>query len=100
MSYDLTLQCGCVVYVSAHPATRLVHTRIIQSRGEQCRVRPHKVGARVYPWVPLPEPPDTAANRLRGAPPGHARRAARSGEHTSEIQSHVNIVCRLLLEKK
>src|SRR5690242_21344347 len=27
-------------------------------------------------------------------------RAIRSEEHTSELQSHVNIVCRLLLEKK
>src|SRR5690242_21181803 len=26
--------------------------------------------------------------------------AARSEEHTSELQSHVNLVCRLLLEKK
>src|SRR5256885_16340432 len=29
-----------------------------------------------------------------------ARRAARSEEHTSELQSPCNIVCRLLLEKK
>src|SRR5438477_8049089 len=30
-----------------------------------------------------------------------SRRAnARSEEHTSELQSHVNLVCRLLLEKK
>src|SRR5690242_21405523 len=29
-----------------------------------------------------------------------AARAARSEEHTSELQSHVNLVCRLLLEKK
>src|SRR5438477_9420393 len=29
-----------------------------------------------------------------------ARRARRSEEHTSELQSHVNLVCRLLLEKK
>src|SRR5438477_7907895 len=28
------------------------------------------------------------------------RRRARSEEHTSELQSHVNLVCRLLLEKK
>src|SRR6267142_5732992 len=28
------------------------------------------------------------------------RRAGRSEEHTSELQSHVNLVCRLLLEKK
>src|SRR5690242_20801208 len=28
------------------------------------------------------------------------RYSSRSEEHTSELQSHVNIVCRLLLEKK
>src|SRR4051812_49689778 len=27
-------------------------------------------------------------------------KVARSEEHTSELQSHVNLVCRLLLEKK
>src|SRR5260370_23201604 len=30
----------------------------------------------------------------------HALLAARSEEHTSELQSHLNLVCRLLLEKK
>src|SRR5690242_21576816 len=29
-----------------------------------------------------------------------ARSRQRSEEHTSELQSHVNLVCRLLLEKK
>src|SRR4051812_49564763 len=29
-----------------------------------------------------------------------ARHHERSEEHTSELQSHVNLVCRLLLEKK
>src|SRR5260370_10636809 len=28
------------------------------------------------------------------------RRGPRSEEHTSELQSHLNLVCRLLLEKK
>src|SRR5260370_31378979 len=28
------------------------------------------------------------------------QRAQRSEEHTSELQSHLNLVCRLLLEKK
>src|SRR4051812_29505167 len=36
---------------------------------------------------------------VHGQVPGRARRA-RSEEHTSELQSHVNLVCRLLLEKK
>src|SRR6267142_5285760 len=37
----------------------------------------------------------------RGSRSGSARGATgRSEEHTSELQSHVNIVCRLLLEKK
>src|SRR5690242_21543622 len=35
-------------------------------------------------------PPDRSLHRL----------ARRSEEHTSELQSHVNLVCRLLLEKK
>src|SRR5690242_21186153 len=30
----------------------------------------------------------------------HGQGAIRSEEHTSELQSHVNLVCRLLLEKK
>src|SRR5690242_20964264 len=44
----------------------------------------------------------------RGRGPGTGRRvlrsllhsSQRSEEHTSELQSHVNLVCRLLLEKK
>src|SRR5260370_12586659 len=31
---------------------------------------------------------------------GHFREASRSEEHTSELQSHLNLVCRLLLDKK
>src|SRR5690242_21196844 len=30
----------------------------------------------------------------------NSRHGLRSEEHTSELQSHVNLVCRLLLEKK
>src|SRR2546426_7917312 len=44
------------------------------------------------------------ANRLNPPAAGgkheHARREARSEEHTSELQSPCNLVCRLLLEKK
>src|SRR2546427_8844154 len=56
-------------------------------------------------------PPGGPAGRARGAPPhrsapspAHRRhagcRTSRSEEHTSELQSQSNLVCRLLLEKK
>src|SRR3989454_9227004 len=52
-------------------------------------------------------PPGRGRDRRREgpcAPGGHARRATRpdrrSEEHTSELQSPCNLVCRLLLEKK
>src|SRR5207237_7952599 len=40
--------------------------------------------------------------RERGGNDGESqqRRHERSEEHTSELQSHLNLVCRLLLEKK
>src|SRR5690242_21473265 len=39
--------------------------------------------------------------RSRSGPgPSPLQRHHRSEEHTSELQSHVNLVCRLLLEKK
>src|SRR5688572_31227741 len=37
---------------------------------------------------------------LAGAQARERRRAGRSEEHTSELQSQSNLVCRLLLEKK
>src|SRR5260370_32024989 len=40
-------------------------------------------------------PTTTRSPWLRWTPP-----LARSEEHTSELQSHLNLVCRLLLEKK
>src|SRR5260370_21742476 len=42
-----------------------------------------------------------AADGAKPAADGAARlRGGRSEEHTSELQSHLNLVCRLLLEKK
>src|SRR5438477_5021739 len=58
---------------------------------------------------PASAPPDTARRRrsspdpVRGTAASFRRtvpRRGRSEEHTSELQSHVNLVCRLLLEKK
>src|SRR5260370_12617431 len=41
-----------------------------------------------------------ASARLRANRERRPKRANRSEEHTSELQSHLNLVCRLLLEKK
>src|SRR5438477_4971184 len=53
----------------------------------------------------LPPPPAAGArsNNPRSTGPSGAAPhtdSGRSEEHTSELQSHVNLVCRLLLEKK
>src|SRR5690242_21491999 len=51
----------------------------------------------------LPISGDPGPTRRRGRSPARAgcpRAARRSEEHTSELQSHVNLVCRLLLERK
>src|SRR5256884_1861474 len=65
--------------------------RSVQADGEGDALRLHRsqdgrVGR-------LQEPPPS---RL----PGDQRRANRSEEHTSELQSRLHLVCRLLLEKK
>jgi hypothetical protein len=55
MSYNLTLDCGCTVYVSCHPATGVAHTRVLDRRGQTCAVRNHEVGMRLYLWDLLPD---------------------------------------------
>src|SRR5438477_3466820 len=55
--------------------------------------RPARAGGRA--WLqPHSRLPQAAAVQAL------ARSLVRSEEHTSELQSHVNLVCRLLLEKK
>src|SRR2546430_4648755 len=78
---------------------------------------PYTTLFRSDPFEPRPAPP--SLRFAAGAPPAAVRRArspergavhvlsrlpparaTRSGEHTSELQSQSNLVCRLLLEKK
>src|SRR5690606_41224343 len=49
---------------------------------------------------PLPRPAAPARSLRRGARPVRHPHRTRSEEHTSELQSRENLVCRLLLEKK
>src|SRR5208283_5718439 len=59
----------------------------------------------LFPYTTLfPSPRSSSSARCcRWAwalPPSPARAPRRSEEHTSELQSHHDLVCRLLLEKK
>src|SRR2546430_5115054 len=57
-------------------------------------------------WTSLRSHSSIRASRFRSSPCGWFERSAaaalisRSEEHTSELQSQSNLVCRLLLEKK
>src|SRR5690242_20937980 len=63
----------------------------VLTSGELATARP------ILRAAPLDEaPPTLMVTNLVAPSPSRAR----SEEHTSELQSHVNLVCRLLLEKK
>src|SRR4051812_50122628 len=63
----------------------------------QLTFRPDRVGQRAHPAIPVAR---LDARGLEDQVASRYRPAERSEEHTSELQSHVNLVCRLLLEKK
>src|SRR5476649_2187923 len=56
----------------------------------------------LFPYTTLfrssPRTPPSRPARTTSSPP--SRTISRSEEHTSELQSHSDLVCRLLLEKK
>src|SRR5690242_21482238 len=58
----------------------------------------------LFPYTTLFRSRHTEPRKERSERPQRERRPERSNErseeHTSELQSHVNLVCRLLLEKK
>src|SRR4051812_49952195 len=62
-------------------------------------LRSAKISATI---VSARSPPERLTSGWRRLPGGRATMSTplRSEEHTSELQSHVNLVCRLLLEKK
>src|SRR5690242_21572935 len=92
-----TLLYSCLlfyVYFPSYPDHRHLHSFPTRRSSDLSRKQPasESAGSGLSRAGPLPEQ-SPATNRHR--PP-----AARSEEHTSELQSHVNLVCRLLLEKK
>src|SRR2546427_7655012 len=74
------------------------------SSGDRFRQRAavHVVRVECVDPPPLPEQPRARSLLGAGAGPRDQQRGGRrrSEEHTSELQSQSNLVCRLLLEKK
>src|SRR5690606_18704274 len=75
----------------------------IDGSGKPCLVRSSNAGHLLFCGLPSPERARKVADALLG--PSFfsgwgIRTIARSEEHTSELQSRENLVCRLLLEKK
>src|SRR5438270_5469669 len=78
-------------------STLFPYTTLFRSRVRGIAVAPHPARA-CGPRHPLPA---SGKRESTSAPEGASRcRAVRSEEHTSELQSQSNLVCRLLLEKK
>src|SRR5437867_6078899 len=71
---------------------------------EQARQGERRTGREEGPFLPFghdPEEPHAVFHpELAGSIPERVETAPRSEEHTSELQSPYDLVCRLLLEKK
>src|SRR5690606_41309423 len=78
------------------PSPRLTDARCAP-RGPCCRANG---SASALPPAPSPAEAGADAHRLLVAAECAADGQRRSEEHTSELQSRENLVCRLLLEKK
>src|SRR2546427_7017904 len=78
------------------PYTTLFRSRAQTAHGPRRRVFQKTPADRRRERISLSQ--RERARRVRRRPRGH--RAFRSEEHTSELQSQSNLVCRLLLEKK
>src|SRR2546430_16103880 len=75
-------------------STLFPYTTLFRSHG-------NKAGARLRPRrPPKVRISDHAHDAAKRRPIEHVERIHRSEEHTSELQSQSNLVCRLLLEKK
>src|SRR2546430_7900555 len=78
-------------------STLFPYTTLFRSRRDHCAARRTATMKRI---VTRGIPRSLLALAALGAISGHTLPAGRSEEHTSELQSQSNLVCRLLLEKK
>src|SRR5690606_42135755 len=83
--------------LSLHDALPISGRACIRHRWPDLRLRPRHPRGRPWPLAAVqhrPRHPDVCAGGVSGDS------GPRSEEHTSELQSRENLVCRLLLEKK
>src|SRR5260370_18398784 len=66
----------------------------------QIRIAPPLLERREPPAHRIHRDHDQRPHQIDGRQRGKSVDLGRSEEHTSELQSHLNLVCRLLLEKK
>src|SRR5438477_9601361 len=96
--------CAIFRFIPAHAATRIIFFFFYGSGPyRDLHSFPTRRSSDLSPF-PRPDslfrhPAKPFAGSLAARQPKNLRKA-RSEEHTSELQSHVNLVCRLLLEKK
>src|SRR5207249_11000092 len=107
------LRLSLSLVLSAHPSRSAIYTLSLHDAlpiSRRChRLPPERLGVR-RPVREPDEPPIVRLRRPSGEPRAPAlrksnrvlepRRLRRSEEHTSELQSRFDLVCRLLLEKK
>src|SRR5438034_1511664 len=79
-----------MLFFSTDPAPTEIYTLSLHDALPICPGRSH------LRWLALHGLEDCST----GGPPTPLHRPHRSEEHTSELQSHSDLVCRLLLEKK
>src|SRR5256885_7495419 len=77
------------------PDVPVVHVDVHKAAQPTVRGKEVRLQRCVLAGEPIEQLPHTACLELDRVPPAH-----RSEEHTSELQSPCNLVCRLLLEKK
>src|SRR2546422_4276522 len=80
-------------------STLFPYTTLFRSQAHR-PATPHRPAALRAARSPRPRLYASAARRAADPRAAPVRRRARSEEHTSELQSRLHLVCRLLLEKK
>src|SRR5207237_4167152 len=102
---DLLLVLSCFSFSCRSPGSSLFpYTTLFRSRGQRVGDRDRRVVLQGARSLALRQLHVRLAEQVLGLDDGARlvadRSVLRSEEHTSELQSHLNLVCRLLLEKK